>query len=455
MRRQNMFNLGLVGATVVSLAIGTSVYLYLRPTVLRIAVTRESDDFAIIEAAAQAFTREKSSLRLKLVQVESFAESAKELEDGHADLAIVRSDVALPQNGQTVLIMRKNVAILIAPEQAHLRKVKDLGGRKIGVLHRPTNGGAANEELLKMVLAQYDIGVPSVKIRHLNMSELRVALARKEVDVVLAVGVQGEGIVADAAAEIARMSRKPPVFIPISEASAIAKRSPDYESIEVVRGIFGGAQPKPAEDFNTLGVSTRLVARSSLSNGSVGDLTKDLLSVRPLIAGHFPLANKIEAPPTDRGSALPVHPGTIAYLDDDEQSFFDKYSDMIYVGAMLLSVLGTGIATLASWLNRRRKETLDDDLLRAVELIGLAREAEDSASLSMLQSEAEELLAKLVGKAVRREESQDLATHRLVALGLVRDELCRAIAARQSVLENQPRPGFAPRLIVEDQKLNP
>jgi hypothetical protein len=322
-------------------------------------------------------------------------------------------------------------------------------------LHRQINGGEANLALFKIVLSQYDIPAASVQIIPLRMSELGNALAQRQVDVILAIGVQGNGIIADAAAEIARESHRPPVFIPISEAAAIAERSPNYESVRVVRGVFGGAQPKPAADFDTLGVTTRLIASNSLSNNIAGELTKAMLEARPQIAATIPAANKIEAPSTEKGAALPVHPGTIAYLDDDEESFLDKYSDWIYLGAMLLSLFGTGIATLGSRLKRSRKDTLDDDLLRAVELIGLVGQVEDLASLAALRDEAEEILTKLIGKAVVKGEPQDLGTHRLVALGLVRAELHRVIAARQNFFESAPRPGFAPRLVGEGLKLNP
>jgi hypothetical protein len=39
----------------------------------------------------------------------------------------------------------------------------------------------------------------------------------------------------------------------------------------------------------------------------------------------IPIANRIEAPPADKGAALPVHPGALAFLNDDEQSFFDEH----------------------------------------------------------------------------------------------------------------------------------
>src|ERR1700731_3543933 len=101
----------IVGSLVAIGAVAGAIYYYERPTVLRIAVPRDSDDQAVMAAAAHDFAEARDGIRLKLVAVESFAESARALREGHADLAVGRSDLAMPPNGQTVLIMRRDAAV--------------------------------------------------------------------------------------------------------------------------------------------------------------------------------------------------------------------------------------------------------------------------------------------------------------------------------------------------------
>ena len=84
------------------------------------------------------------------------------------------------------------------------------------------------------------------------------------------------------------------------------------------------------------------MARSSLPDSVAADVTRLLFSERLSIAQIAPLASQIEAPSTTKGAALPVHPATAAYLDDEEKSFFDRYSDFIYIGAMLLASSARG-----------------------------------------------------------------------------------------------------------------
>jgi len=236
------------------------------------------------------------------------------------------------------------------------------------------------------------------------------------------------------------------VFLPIAEAKAIAERSPQYEEFEVTRGAFGGAQPKPALDFDTLGVSTRLLARSSLSNETAGEVTRLMLAARPAIAARIAIANRIEAPPADKGAALPVHPGALAFLDDDEQSFFEKYSDAFYIGAMCLSVLGTGLAAAAARLTRHNAADADKIVRRLIEITKAARAAEHAAELEDYEEEADELLAQALAPAT----VHVLSVNRMGALSLALNQVRHAIGERrQSLLATPVRTQFAPRIVRE------
>src|SRR3984893_13213913 len=104
----------IIGSLVAIAAVAAAIYYYEGPSVLRIAVPRDSDDQAIMAAAARDFAGARDGLPPKLVAVEGLAESSRALREGRADLAVVRSDLAMPPNGQTVLIMRRDAAVLFA-----------------------------------------------------------------------------------------------------------------------------------------------------------------------------------------------------------------------------------------------------------------------------------------------------------------------------------------------------
>jgi TRAP-type uncharacterized transport system substrate-binding protein len=430
--------------SVALVAVGVMAIDYVeRPTILRVAIPRDSDDQAIFAAATRRFAETHEAIRLNLVPVENPMQSARALEDGRADLAVVRSDLAMPPSGQTVLIMRRDALVFLAPSQSGIHGVDELRDHKLGILQSPSAEKADNRQLLEAALTQYEVPLESVQGIYLTIADVPRALAEKKIDALFAVGVPGADGLTDAVNAITKADADQPVFLPIAEAKAIAQRSPAFEGVEVVRGAFGGAQPKPAADFETLAVSTRLVARSSLSNGVAGAVARLMLAARPAIAATVPIANRIEAPPSDKGAALPVHPGVLAFLDDEEQSFLDQYSDMFYIGAMCLSVLGTALAAAMTRLKIHSGPDTDRILRRLVELIRAARSAKQMDALDCCEQEADELLELTLALDM----VHGLNPNRIGAIDLVLNQLRHVISERRQSLAAPIRAHFVPRIV--------
>ncbi len=442
MRR--MILLCIAGGLAIAAAIVLAAYVYERPTVLRVAVVRGSQDQEIIAAAAQDFIHERETIRLTPVPVDNLSASAAALDHGRADLAIVRSDIEMPTTGQTVLIMRKSAGLFLASSGSGIASIADLRDKKIGVVHDPLLSPAANLNLLETTLGQYDIPVSSVNTVILPVSSIEQALVSKDINAVLAFGMPGSEKLSEAVAAVSRASGGKPIFISVPEAEGIAQRSPNYESIEIVRGLFPGATPQPSKSFHTLGVSTRLVARSTLNDTVVGDLTRILLAARPRLALRAPSAARIVAPETDKGAVLPVHPGAAAYLDDDTESFFEKYSDAFYIGAMVLSVLGSALAGLASHISQLHREGSDGAIQRLLQILSEVRTTDHLGSLDALQKETDAILEQKLTPKNARDSAADIG-----ALSLAISQVRQAIEERRTYLLSAPRAPFEPRLVRE------
>jgi TRAP transporter TAXI family solute receptor len=401
-------------------------YLYLRPSVLRVAVgPLGGEDYKLMAGAAELAAKD-NQIRLRLIGQPSTAASAEALEHGDADLAVVRSDEAMPANGLTAVILHRNAAVFVAPGRSPVHKIADLRGRTVGII----GPGAANEHLLDTILQQYGVPSQTVARTQTTQAEILKQLQQKRIDVVLAVGIAQSGAVPDAVAAVAAAGIGQPVFLPVEGAEAIAQRLNGYESLQVVVGTFGGTPPRPVHEFPTLSFSYRLVARNSLRDGLVGRVASLFFGDRQSLTALVPLADRIQAPSTEKGSALPVHPGAAAYLDDEEQTFLDRYSDFIYIGAMLLSVIGSGFAALASRLTSHPRPLFEAQLQHVIEMIGAARSATTSASLDAIEGEADALLGKILAKSSKA----DLEAHRVATLGIGLDHLRAAIADRRRAI---------------------
>ncbi|MFK5088296.1 hypothetical protein ACI4A4_27580, partial [Klebsiella pneumoniae] len=95
--------------------------------------------------------------------------------------------------------------------------------------------------------------------------------------------------------------------------------------------------------------SHHIVARKGLSDATVAAFTRQLFAIRQSLKNDFPLAAKIETPDTDKDATIPVHPGAAAFVDGEEKTFLDRYSDYIWWSLMAFSAMGSAGAWFAGY----------------------------------------------------------------------------------------------------------
>ncbi|WP_299807141.1 TAXI family TRAP transporter solute-binding subunit [Tardiphaga sp.] len=384
----------LAGMLAIVATVASGYYFAMKPVPLRIAVgPYNSDDAKVVQALVQAFSRDHTRVRLRPIVTDSASASAKALADGYADLAIIRGDLDVPKNARAVATLRKNVVVLWLPGPVKGKKsgpkitrVAQLAGRTIGVIGKTP----ANINLLNIVLRQY--GVDPEKVTTVQFSTTEVAEAAKDqkVDAFLAAGPVNSKITSDAITASSRDGA--PTFLAIDAAEAIAQNFPMYEASEIPAGVFGGSPARPDDDVKTIGFSHHIVARQSLSDTTVAAFTRQLFAVRQQLITDFPLAAKIETPDTDKDAVVPVHPGAAAYVDGEEKTFLDRYSDYIWWSLMGLSAVGSAGAWFASFMKRDERNNNTSQRDRLLDMLAVARNSNSLEELDGMQAEADDIL---------------------------------------------------------------
>ena len=113
---------------------GIAAWVLLQATVLTIAVApRDGTEPGLIKAYADALEAAHENVRLKILSFDDVRESAAALQDGRADLAVVRPDVLLPTNGLTLAILRDQAMVIASPEQAGITSFPKLAGKRLGI----------------------------------------------------------------------------------------------------------------------------------------------------------------------------------------------------------------------------------------------------------------------------------------------------------------------------------
>ena len=430
----------LVSIALLLAVIGTLVggyYFAMRPVTLRIAVgPPNSDDVKVVQALTQAFAQSHGYVRLRPIQTEGASASAEALAESKVDLAIVRGDLDVPKNAQAVATLRKNVVVLWVPPQSkgrkgpRITKIAQLAGHRVGVVGRTQ----ANVNLLHVILQQYGVDPAKVDIVQFPANEAAEAIRTQKADVYLAAGPVNSKITADAIAASTRDGGTP-TFLAIDSADAISQNHPVYEAAEIPAGTFGGSPDRPEDEVKTISFAHHIVARKGLSDTTVAAFTRQLFAVRQQLMTEFPLAAKIETPDTDKDAVIPVHPGAAAFVDGEEKTFLDKYSDYIWWGLMALSAMGSIGAWFAGYLKKDERDNNSHLRERLMDMIVAARRSETTEELDHMQAEADDILRD----TLRCYDHGSIEEGALTAFNIALDQFHAAVADRKAVLLSLPQ----------------
>lgn len=413
-------------------------YFAMRPVTLKIAVgPANSDDVKVVQALTQAFAQSHAQVRLRPVQTDGAVASAQALADDKVDLAIVRGDLDVPKNAQAVATLRKNVVVLWVPpakgrakKGSKVTKIAQLAGHRIGVVGRTE----ANVKLLKVILQQYGVDSAKVEIVQFPAHEAAEAIRNQKADAYLAAGPVNSKITADAINASTRDGGTV-TFLAIDSADAIAQNHPEYEAAEIPAGTYGGSPDRPEEEVKTISFNHHVVARKGLPESTVATLARQLFAVRQQLMTEFPLAAKIETPDTDKDAAIPVHPGAAAFVDGEEKSFLDKYSDFIWWGLMGLSAMGSVGAWFAGYLKQDERNSNSHLRERLLDMIVAARRCDSVEELDRMQSEADDILRD----TLQCFEHGVIEEGALTAFNIALDQFHNAVADRKAVLFTMPQ----------------
>jgi len=403
------------------------VHLAVRPTMFKVAIPAGNTlDQRVFGQASDMLRTARAPVRIDVEVVENGKTALEQLGSGKVQLAVLRSDAALQGEAETVLIMRREAAVLIAPKAGKMQKVADLTNGTLGIARE----GPIDAALLGPVFDYY--GIPRDKPKYLAMppDEVANALRQKKIDAVLGVGPIASKQLSDIVAEAARATKGAITFIEIEEAAAIAKRIPALEKLEVEQGAFGGRPPRPAESFDTLSFSVRLVAGPKSDPDKIAELVKQLYMIRQNISAAVPGAGPMETPDLDEPTPFLIHPGTRAYVNGDQKNVFDRYSDWIYFGAFFMSGIGSVIAAVFGYFSGARTGDGQAPLHKLQELLAAARAAPDSAALDRLERDADVAFDAVYTHGIKDE----LSASALTSFNLGLSELHRSIDARRAAL---------------------
>jgi TRAP-type uncharacterized transport system substrate-binding protein len=433
----------LAGAFLLVAAILGGLYLWSPHATLRITTgpsggAAERFISALIANTEAAHPR----IRFETVPVADLKASSKALEDEKVNIALVRSDVSPPNNGQSLVILRRDVIAIVLPPGSKIESVTQLEGKTVAIPQGPVQ--EENSHALDLILSYFNVSPEKVKRLFLPLPQIGVALRDKRAAAALAVGPVGPGQAVDAVMAIARATRETPSILSLDEGDAISRRYPGLEAIDIPKGAFRAHPATPSDDIKGVAVTYRLVVPVRMLNVVAGALARSLLKTKARLMTLTPLASQIEAPdPDEKNPILPIHSGVAAYLSSGDQSFLDEIQTYVYAIGIPLSLLGSVIAIVSGLISNRR---LARDQQQIFRLLVIAEEVSkaDAVELEALDREFKYIVTKCVGEIVEGTSGTDQA-----AVSLAVEHARRSIEGRRAALDQ-----MAPASLRERTNLN-
>ncbi len=387
---------------------------------LTIAVGDAKSDEAMFAAKlAMVLKNTSSRLRLKIAFNADNAKALAQFDRKEADLAVLRTDAKVPPRARALAILEHDVLLLIGPGNKKIKSLADLKKtKKIAVL----GDGDNNVAFVRNILDMSD-GSDAA-------SRVQIAPAGSTLDKLFGSGGFGTVIAIGHASKVMKdksyeqyAKRGGFTLNAIDEAKALARKIPGISEETLSTGMLSSSPEIPDDDLDTIGLQWLLVAQSRMSTTSAGDLARLIYENKAALALDDGFASRIEPAATDKDAFIVAHQGAAEYINDDTKSFMDRYSDVLYLAAAALSVIGSIFAGIYTKITRIAPEKASE-LATAILMIG--EKIEHANSLDALEALQDELEAILRGAVIGLRDgtisSDGLDTFKL-GYELVRDEI--------------------------------
>ena len=327
---------------------------------------------------ASVLKNNSSRLRLKIVPNADDAKALAQFDRRQADLAVLRTDAKVPPRARALAILEHDVLLLISPGSKKIKSLAELKKKKIAVLADGDNGATFVRHAL-----EFSDGSDAA-------SRVQLAPPNSTLDKLFASGAYGAVIAIAHASTLVKDKRyeqyaKRGGFTvnAIDESKALARRDPGISEETLATGMLSSSPAIPDDDLDTIGLQWLLVAQSRMSTATAGDLARAIYENKAELALENGFASRIEPADTDKDAFIVAHQGAAEYINDETKSFMDRYSDLLYLGAAALSVIGSIFAGIYTKVTRIAPEKASE---LATAILDIGERIEHANSLESLEA---------------------------------------------------------------------
>ena len=390
-RRQMLLFVALTLILTVATVWGGRIWLRNSESLILAAGDANGVEARFADKLATVLNNNPSKLRLKIVTNGDSGKALAQFDRRQADLAVLRTDAKVPPRARALAILEHDVLLLLSPPNKKIKSLAELKKKKIAVLA----DGDHNAAFVRKILEISDN--PDAA------SAVQLAPPNSPFDKLFAPGGYGAAIAIAHASTIVKNKSYEQyakhggfTLNAIDEAKALARRNPAISEETLAKGMLSSSPPIPDDDLDTIGLQWLLVAQSRMSSATAGELARTIYENKAELALPDGFASRIEPADTDKDAFVVAHQGAAEYINDDTKSFMDRYSDLLYLAAAALSIIGSIFAGLYAKVTRIAPEKASELTTAILDIGERIEHATSMDALDALQEELEQILRGVV-----------------------------------------------------------
>ncbi|MBT1698441.1 hypothetical protein KK083_16240 [Fulvivirgaceae bacterium PWU4] len=208
----------------------------------------------------------------------------------------------------------------------------------------------------------------------------------------------------------------------------------------IPQGIFNGFPNEPVQTFAIYDV---LVCHKDVEPELVYDFNESVFNAEARLAQDNFEFGLLTEKFNNHTFLFPLHAGTVAYLNRNQPSFWERYSELVGLAVSILAVIVGAISTSYHKLKQRKKDRIDEYYKRIIEIDDRAH------ALSVTRQELESMLQEL--SHIRKRAFQLLvserieANHAFIIFLLLMQSTVQRIDTEAEHLRHLSRSTFVPR----------
>jgi TRAP-type uncharacterized transport system substrate-binding protein len=351
----------------------------------------------------------RAEVRLRLIATAGLEENYALLEKGDAELAILRADQGLPGDSTVVMILRKSVIVVVAPSSLGLENFSQLKGKRLGLVAR----SPLDQEGFAKLLTFYGMQKSDIKLTTIKPDQAGPLTDQRQLDAVMVIGPIVDPEVSAVVYAIDRKTKSGPSVLSIDLAALANKNALAASSDTIPQHAFPRRQI-PAEEVDTISVPTIIAGntasgpvREKIRTQAIMQLAQNLIERRMELSRKLGFVVPIEAPENEKGSRMPIHPGTAAYLDSTDIGWYTLFSDQIWTVWLVGGALFSIVAAFFGFLRARKDNPLQEFLRRLNEIAQQAKASLTPDELDVLTENLTDLGVELSALGYERRDDID------------------------------------------------